>query len=68
MNFFKCRLTAKNEISLNNRCTILPLYFYLDLVHVCTEFHEGVMMFHEWSQRENKFCAPVSWKEHIDTA
>lgn len=26
------------------------------------------MVSHEWSQRENKFRAPDSWKEHIDTA
>lgn len=25
------------------------------------------MVPHEWSQRENKFCAPGSWKEYIDT-
>lgn len=59
MNFFEYLLTAVSGISLNNKRTILPLYFYLDLVHVCTELHGGVMAFHEWSQRENKFCAPI---------
>lgn len=68
MSFFDCLLTAISGISLNNTCTILPLYFYLYLVHACTGLHEGVMVFHEWSQRENKCRAPDCWKEHIDTA
>lgn len=44
-------------ISLKNKYVFFLLYFYLDLVNACTELHEGVMVFHEWSQRENDFCA-----------
>lgn len=47
---------------------VFLLYFYLDLVNACAEFYEGVIVFREWSQRENKFCASDSLKEHIETS